>query len=333
VSSAFYLVRHAETNWTLVNARQLVGAANDLAPLTELGVRQIEALTDRLRTLALCFILTSPMTRALQTAAVLSRALDLPLHVELDLHEWVPDLTYSWRSPEQVVALVEDMRRWGGEWPSDGPHPLWEQVSSVRERSLNVLRGYAQTEGPGAVVTHGGVIESLTGREAALCDVVPFDVQSSAQPTRAPGAIVRRPATDADRAFAQRTHHLAYRDVVERQFGAWVDAQQDRFFALGWAAMPHEIVMSDGVPCGYVCVEDRATDVHVRELVLAPDYQGRGIGSAVLESVLQRARARRVPVRLATHHANRAANLYQRMGFRQIGSTDTHHLFEWSAAN
>ena len=79
--------------------------------LTDLGVRQIEALTDRLSTPALRFILTSPMTRALLSAALLSRVLDLALHFfEFDLREWFPDLTYSWRTPEQVVALVGDIR-------------------------------------------------------------------------------------------------------------------------------------------------------------------------------------------------------------------------------
>jgi predicted N-acetyltransferase YhbS len=64
-----------------------------------------------------------------------------------------------------------------------------------------------------------------------------------------------------------------------------------------------------------------------------PTTKGQGIGSAVLHAVIEHARARRVPVRLGTHLANRAANLYRRVGFRQIGSTDTHLLFEWSAAD
>jgi len=67
-----YLVRRAETNWQLVNDRHLVGAANDLAPLTDEGVRQIEALVDRLRGLTPALVLSSPMARALQTAALLS---------------------------------------------------------------------------------------------------------------------------------------------------------------------------------------------------------------------------------------------------------------------
>jgi GNAT superfamily N-acetyltransferase len=142
--------------------------------------------------------------------------------------------------------------------------------------------------------------------------------------------ITRRAATPADLAFARRTHHLAYRDVVERQFGAWIEEHQDAFFASSWAAVPHEIILFNGEPCGHVCVEDRPSEIHLRELVLAPAYQGRGIGSAVLGAVIDHGRTRRVPVRLGTHLLNRAANLYRRMGFREIGRTDTHILFELS---
>ena len=67
--------------------------------------------------------------------------------------------------------------------------------------------------------------------------------------------------------------------------------------------------------------------------VLKPDYQGKGMGSAVLDLVMEHARARRVPVRLRTSLANRAASLYRRVGFREVGTTNTHLLFEWSDAD
>jgi ribosomal protein S18 acetylase RimI-like enzyme len=124
-------------------------------------------------------------------------------------------------------------------------------------------------------------------------------------------------------------HHQAYRDVVERQFGAWKLAAQDAYFQDGWDAAPHEIVECDGLPVGYVCVEDRPDLVYLRELVLLPEFHNRGIGTAVLRQVLSRAEGRGVPVQLQTLHANRAAALYRRLGFYEIGRTETHILFEW----
>jgi ribosomal protein S18 acetylase RimI-like enzyme len=143
----------------------------------------------------------------------------------------------------------------------------------------------------------------------------------------------RRLASPTDTQFGRNVHHQAYRDVVERQFGAWNVAAQEAYFRDGWRAAAHEIVECDGVPVGYVSVEDRSDLVHLRELVLLPEFQNRGIGTAVLHQVLEHAQGRGVPVQLGTLHANRAADLYRRVGFREIGRTDTHILFEWLPAN
>jgi GNAT superfamily N-acetyltransferase len=141
--------------------------------------------------------------------------------------------------------------------------------------------------------------------------------------------ITKRPASATDTEFARSVHHRAYRDVSVRQFGPWDEKAQDEFFADGWSAAAHEIILCDDVPCGYVCVEYRDSDIHVRELVIDPEVQGKGIGSHILREVIEHARARQVPVRLGTFHVNHAVNLYRRLGFREVGKTDTHVLMEW----
>jgi ribosomal protein S18 acetylase RimI-like enzyme len=115
--------------------------------------------------------------------------------------------------------------------------------------------------------------------------------------------------------------------VVERQFGSWDESQQDSFFDRDWAGGDFEVIEYDGAPCGYVCIESRPDDVHVREINIDPLFQRRGIGTAVLVSVIAVARERGVPVVLGTLHENRAARLYRRLGFTQTGRTDTHTLF------
>lgn len=143
--------------------------------------------------------------------------------------------------------------------------------------------------------------------------------------------LTKRSALESDTGFARELHHRAYREVVERQFGPWMEERQDRYFESDWAAATFEIVLCDGIPCGYVCIEDRTDDIHVREIVLAPEYQGRGIGSSILREVLERARTRRVPVRLGTFHKSRALGLYRKLAFQEIGRTETHVLLEWSS--
>jgi len=138
---------------------------------------------------------------------------------------------------------------------------------------------------------------------------------------------VLRPATDDDADFARRTHHDAFRDVVTRQFGGWDLAQQDRFFDDGWDAAAFEIVEVDGEAVGYVQIADDPEALKVKNIVLAPQFQNRGIGTNLMRDVIERARAANKPVWLGVLFENhRARALYERLGFRDIGSTDTHHL-------
>jgi ribosomal protein S18 acetylase RimI-like enzyme len=142
--------------------------------------------------------------------------------------------------------------------------------------------------------------------------------------------VARRPATALETEFARQTHHAAYRDVVVRQFGAWDEASQDEFFAASWRTTPHQIILADEVPVGYCSIEEREDDIHLRELVIRPEAQGQGVGSALLRQVQALARERGVPIRLGTFHANRAQELYARLGFRSIAKTPTHVFLEWS---
>ena len=108
--TVFHLMRHGETRWDLANERGLKGWGNDLVPLSALGVEQIEGAVAALRPITPRLVLSSPMTRALQSAAVASRALDLPLVVDFDLHEWSPDTDFTWDSAKTVTAAYAELR-------------------------------------------------------------------------------------------------------------------------------------------------------------------------------------------------------------------------------
>ena len=142
-------------------------------------------------------------------------------------------------------------------------------------------------------------------------------------------SVQRRRAETHDTDFARRTHHAAYRSVVERQFGPWNEAQQDAFFAAGWEAFPHEILFIEDTLVGYCAVENRADGIHVRESVIDPQYQGRGIGTALLRELQGMATRDATLIRLGTFHQNRAHELYARLGFSRVGMTPTHVLMEW----
>lgn len=142
--------------------------------------------------------------------------------------------------------------------------------------------------------------------------------------------VTRRPARDTDTEFARSVHHRAYRDVSERQFGPWDEAWQNGAFAASWASGAFEIVSCDGEACGYLCVEDGTDEIHVHEIVLLPEFQGRGIGSFLLREVMERAQRRGLPIRLRVLHLNRALHLYRKLGFQEIGRTEAQVLMQWN---
>ena len=133
----------------------------------------------------------------------------------------------------------------------------------------------------------------------------------------------------ADTDFARRTHHAAVRAVVELQFGRWDERQQDAFFDADWASAAFEMVLVDNVVAGYCAIENRLDDIHLRELVIDPRHQGKGVGTVLLAELQDKAGREGKPIRLGTLHRNRAAALYSRLGFQVVGATPTHAVMEW----
>jgi broad specificity phosphatase PhoE len=158
------LLRHGETAWDLVNAHGWPGAANDLAPLSPAGIRQAGAAAEALAGRPVDRVLTSPMTRAMQTASVVGARLGVPLQVELDLREWCPDQTYRWTTSAEVFTAYDDLLAHDGLRPEG--HPLrWESLPEVRARVRAVLAPYAEDSALVVAVCHEVVIHALTGEQ------------------------------------------------------------------------------------------------------------------------------------------------------------------------
>ncbi len=170
--TTFHLVRHGQADYDLAESRRLIGGMRDLVPLTELGRGQAAQAAERLAALPLQTIISSPMTRAMETAQIISLRLRLPVTVEFDLHEWLPDLSCSFDTRRFVSLQAEDLRLHSGEWPEGQARP-WEPLSRVRQRVQSVLERYAHLE-HAAVVAHGMVISALTGKEVSTGEIVDY---------------------------------------------------------------------------------------------------------------------------------------------------------------
>lgn len=158
-----YLVRHGEPDYAVVDAHSWPGMAAATAPLTTTGAQQAVALADLLSGVGATYLVSSPFTRALHTAAIIGHRLALGVRVDYDLRDWLPDSSGSWHGVADIRAARAELEEFGGEWPP-GQSRRWEPLSQVRDRALGALaRHAANTDGPILVVTHALVIRGITG--------------------------------------------------------------------------------------------------------------------------------------------------------------------------
>ena len=81
-------VRHGEPDYRELEERFYTGFGMDLAPLSEKGRQQAQELCQNPLLGSADILVSSAVTRALETAFYVSCATGLPLRVEPLLHEW-----------------------------------------------------------------------------------------------------------------------------------------------------------------------------------------------------------------------------------------------------
>lgn len=158
-----YLVRHGKPDYSQCDERGYIGHGRDLAPLSEEGILQAKATAKDIRLQAADIIVASPYTRALQTAAIISKETGININVEMDLHEWMPDLTFQYKNYEECYALTQEFLEYKGVYPANEIR-RWESLDSLRSRVRRVADKYAHYNKV-IMVCHGMVIRTLTYAE------------------------------------------------------------------------------------------------------------------------------------------------------------------------
>lgn len=168
------LIRHGEPDYSLVKGRKFKGHGLDLAQLTPRGIEQAMTTSKDKRLEGASIIVSSPYTRALQTAAIISKERSLDISIEVDIHEWVPDLTFNNISDEEVTTASEECISCKGEY-SDDNTKKWERISVVASRAFKGLEKYLSYEKI-IVVTHGIVMRQFKyHNEIPYCGIIEVD--------------------------------------------------------------------------------------------------------------------------------------------------------------
>jgi broad specificity phosphatase PhoE len=190
------LIRHGQSEFNVVYSVTRVDPGIRDPRLTQEGRRQAEATAKIVAAEGVTRLVTSPYTRALETAAIIAAVIGVPISVDprvgeraafiCDIGTAAPELRTQWPSLE--LGHLNDL--W---WPS-----FEESEAALRVRCEAFRREMA--EAPDwrsvAIVSHWGFIRALTGTPVMNCAVLRIDPQQpdhpphvlSAPPAIAPGA-------------------------------------------------------------------------------------------------------------------------------------------------
>lgn len=168
------LIRHGEPDYSFVTERGFKGHGRDLAQLTPEGIGQAKAAAKDHRLDGAQLIVASPYTRALQTAAIISKERELDINIELDLHEWLPDLEFNYISDAEVIVAAKECSACKGEYIEEDKKN-WEKLSVVSNRAFKSLEKYLNYDKI-IVVAHGIVIRQFQFHvEVPYCGIIEVD--------------------------------------------------------------------------------------------------------------------------------------------------------------
>lgn len=125
--------------------------------------------------------------------------------------------------------------------------------------------------------------------------------------------------SESDREFLYALHRTTMYEVINNTWG-WDDAWQRADFDRRFGACAVSIIDIQGRAAGGLWLGSTPDSLQIVELQLVPEMQGKGVGSAVVQHIIQQGIDRGLPVTLSVVPANpRAQRLYERLGFEVTG--------------
>ena len=133
-----------------------------------------------------------------------------------------------------------------------------------------------------------------------------------------------RPAAESDIDFLYSLHVAAMKEYVDQIWG-WNENDQESIFRRNYVPATIQIILCNGRDIGMLSVEEREKDVFLRTIEIHPEYQGKGIGTAIIKKIIADGAQKMKPIFLQVLKVNPAKGLYERLGFVIVEETETHY--------
>lgn len=131
---------------------------------------------------------------------------------------------------------------------------------------------------------------------------------------------------------SSRTEEMASWGLEEAQQRSFLELQfraRQRHYSIAFAFAEHKIILCDDRPIGRILVYRSEHEIRLVDIALLPEHRERGLGESLIRDLLEEADETGKTVTLHVEKLNRAARLYERLGFTVIGDTGGSYKMEW----
>jgi GNAT superfamily N-acetyltransferase len=151
--------------------------------------------------------------------------------------------------------------------------------------------------------------------------------------------VVLRPVDPGDQPFllklygTSREKELAQVEWAEGQkevFLRWQFELQQTEYETRFPGSRYDVIVVDGVDAGRMWVGADAAQVRLLDIAILPDYQNRGVGTALIEQLIEEVRASNKQLRhMVFVYNDDAHRFYERLGFVVIEDLGGYKHMEW----
>ena len=150
-------------------------------------------------------------------------------------------------------------------------------------------------------------------------------------------AIRFRPRRDDDREFLYTLY--ASTRAEEMKAVPWSDEQKEQFVRMQFHAQTvhyddaydpagFTVIEENGRPIGRLYIDRQPDVIHIVDITLLPEKRGAGLGTVLLQEILDEGARTGAAVTIHVEHFNPALNLYRRLGFVHVASEGVYYLMK-----
>jgi ribosomal protein S18 acetylase RimI-like enzyme len=137
-----------------------------------------------------------------------------------------------------------------------------------------------------------------------------------------------RPSRPDDYNFALDLYLESTRKLLI-ELGRWDENRVVARFKKGYKPDEVQVIRSGGADIGWIQTSNSADELHLDQLHLIDRFRNRGIGTSLIQGLLDRARRAGKTVGLNVIRGNPAIALYRRLGFRIAGEDEEKLKMRW----